>query len=102
MSYYFHNVPGRLRIKTPRIKGNKDGALELQRWVSSMNGIRSAEANPLTGSLVIHFDEKRTCPESITHALSKAGYFDRSKAIDNDQYIYSLASSVLSLVASFI
>ena len=49
MDYYFHNVPGRLRIKTPRIKGDEDAALELQGWVRSMKGIRSAEANPLTG-----------------------------------------------------
>ncbi len=102
MDYYFHNVPGRLRIKTPRIKGDEDAALELQGWVRSMKGIRSAEANPLTGSLIIRFDEKATSLESITQALSKAGYFDRSKAMDNNQYIYSLASSALSLVASFI
>jgi hypothetical protein len=56
----------------------------------------------VSGSLTIYYDSGRICQETILHKITQAGYFDRSKAITNDQYIFSAASSALSFVALFI
>jgi hypothetical protein len=102
MSYYLHNVPGRLRLKTPHIKGDKKKAEEIQNFLSQIPGIQSTSTNTITGSLAIHYNPKIVFPKSITDKLNQAGYFDSTKAINNDQYIFSAASSVLSFVALFV
>jgi hypothetical protein len=102
VSYYWHHVPGRLRIKTPFVKGKEDGAFRIQRILKHIPGIRSISSNPITGSVVIRYDEQTACPKNIADHLAFAGYFDRSKAITNDQYIHAAASSALSLLSRFI
>jgi hypothetical protein len=102
MGYYMHQVPGRLRVKTPFIKGSEERATEVQAFVKQFGGIESISANTVTGSITIYYNSAEIGPETITHALSRAGYFDRSKAITNDQYVFSAASSALSFVALFI
>ena len=102
MSYYWHHVPGRLRLKTPVIKGSEAEAANIQEFLKPVWGILSTAVNTVTGSLVINYDPQVIDPESITHKLSRAGYFDRTKAITNDQYIFSKASSLLNFVALFV
>lgn len=102
MSYYWHHVPGRLRLKTPIIKGNEEGAANIQTFLKPIKGILSMAVNTVTGSLVIHYDPQVIDPESITHKLSRAGYFDRTKAMTNDQYIFTKASSLLNFMALFV
>ena len=102
MPYYLHQVPGRLRIRTPFIKGSKERASEVEDSLKRLGGIQSILANTVTGSMTIHYDPAEIGPETITHTLSRAGYFDPSKAITNDQYISSAASSALSFAALFI
>ena len=102
MSYYWHHVPGRLRLKTPSIKGNEVGAVNIQVFLKQFGGVLSTAVNTVTGSLVINYDPQVIDSESLTHNLSRAGYFDRTKAITNDQYIFSKASSLLNFVALFV
>ena len=93
MSYYMHHVPGRLRVKTPFIKGKEEQALQVQGLIESLPGVRSASGNTVTGSLVIHYDPRRIEPERIMDCLTREGIFDHSKALTNDQYIHSAASA---------
>ena len=51
-----HDVPGRLRLIVPGIKGNRYGAAALQNQASALNNVTQATANSLTGSLIIHYD----------------------------------------------
>jgi len=102
MAYYLHHVPGRLRVKTPFIKGSEERALEVKNFIQRLGGIESISASTVTGSLTIYYDPGRICQETLIHKITQAGYFDRSKAITNDQYIFSAASSALSFVALFI
>jgi hypothetical protein len=53
MSYYLHDVPGRLRIKTPFIKGNEKLAKHVERFLEQINGIVSITTNPLTGTIIM-------------------------------------------------
>jgi len=92
MSYYLHQVPGRLRVRTPLIKGNEERASEIQTLLRSIYGVQSTSVNTVTGSVVIHYDPRAVGPNTITDFLAEAGFFDQSKAITNDQYIHNAAS----------
>lgn len=98
MSYYIHNVPGRLRLKTPAVKKNKDAADEIKKILSTMNGIATVDINLTTGSILINYNPKAIQNKDIISALQRKGYFDSSKAITNDQYIQRAASKAGNIV----
>lgn len=92
MAYYIHNVPGRLRIKSPKVKGSSRDAVIVKEMLNSVRGINEAEINTVTGSIIITYDNKAVKPALILDTLERAGYFDVSKAATNDEYIHSMAS----------
>lgn len=98
MSYYIHNVPGRLRIKTPLIKKNQSIAEDVQNLLRPLIGISSTSVNLITGSIVINYDHKIITSKEIVNTLNYAGYFDLSKAITNDEYIKTAAASMGQVV----
>ena len=98
MSYYIHNVPGRLRIKSPSIKKNGNVANELKKALSTMNGIATVDINLTTGSLLVNFNPKAVSHEDIINLLQRKGYFDTSKAATNDQYIHSAVAKASNIV----
>ena len=51
-----HATPGRIRLRIPEIKVNPALASVLHKQLSSFQGVHRVEANPLTGSLVVHHD----------------------------------------------
>lgn len=100
MSYYIHDVPGRLRVKSPIIKRNKDAADEVERLVGMVDGVHMVDVNLLTGSLLVNYNPKIAKYHDIVNLLQTNGYFDHSKAITNDQYIHQAASKVSELAIS--
>ena len=56
MNQYVHHVPGRLRIRVPSVKGNIAEANSLEKRIRAQHGIKSVQTNPLTGSVLIHYD----------------------------------------------
>jgi copper chaperone CopZ len=98
MSYYLHDVPGRLRIKTPFIKGNENLAKHVKRFLEQINGITSITTNPLTGSIIMTYDEKKLTSKMLLDTLKTRGIFDSAKAVTNDQYIHSNASKASQIV----
>ena len=95
MSYYFHGVPGRVRIKSPFVKGmNNDDLTGLKGFLHSISGIKSFDINTVTGSIVINYQPKVLAEKEIVTRLRMAGYFDPSKAITNDHYIYNAISGI--------
>jgi cation transport ATPase len=91
MSYYMHNVPGRLRIKSPLLKRKSGAADELKKTLSTMQGIAAVDFNPTTGSLLINYNHRTTSHQDIVRLLERKGYFDSAKATTNDQYINTAA-----------
>ncbi len=89
MTYYIHGVPGRLRVKTPLIRGNEYKAEEVQLLLGVVRGILSVTANILTGSLTITYNPTVVTQREIVDFLKINGYFDESKAVTNDHYIQS-------------
>lgn len=52
-----HLSPGRVRLKVDDLKHDERRAREIEEQLRSVSGIHSAAANPITGSLVLDFDE---------------------------------------------
>ncbi|MGD0230236.1 MAG: HMA2 domain-containing protein [Syntrophorhabdales bacterium] len=102
MGYYMHDLPGRLRIKTPLMKNNRDAACAVEGLLLAMAGVAGVAINPTTGSCLVNYDPKKAKRDDILSVLVRTGYFDPSKAVTNDQYIHEAATKVLSLIAAFI
>lgn len=51
-----HALPGRVRLKLQQLKNNIAYAGPLQRRLLEVPGVTHLEANPKTGSLLIHYD----------------------------------------------
>lgn len=87
MSYYIHDVPGRLRVKTPSVKGNPAMALQVENLLSNRKGVLSVASNQTTGSVVIHYDTSVASKKEILEVLRERGHFDPSRAVTNEQVI---------------
>jgi Heavy metal associated domain 2 len=91
MSYYIHNVPGRLRIKSPLLRRNREVGDELRKTLSTIRGVATVDFNPTTGSLLINYNHKTTQHEDIVGLLERKGYFDRTRATTNEGYLHATA-----------
>jgi copper chaperone CopZ len=98
MSYYIHSIPGRLRVKTPWIKGSQERGLNVEGLLNGCPGVTKTATNPLTGSIVINYDGKTVSERSILDLLENSGYFKADKAQTHDQYIHGAASKAGKLV----
>ncbi|MCX7794143.1 MAG: hypothetical protein N2257_07065 [Thermodesulfovibrionales bacterium] len=98
MNYYIHNIPGRLRIKSPVIKNNRSAADDIRKSLSSLYGIATVEINMITGSLLVNYNHKMIKHTDIIDILERKGYFDSSKAITNDEYIHKAASKAGAVI----
>jgi copper chaperone CopZ len=96
MSDYIHHVPGRMRIKSPFIKRNEAGAKAVLRLLQAMDGIVSAEANPVTGSVIINYDKNGLDPAVVLTALRAHGYIDAAGTVasDGSSAVHRAASKV--------
>ena len=51
-----HAIPGRLRLKVDKVKGDPVFAQKAETTLGQVSGIERVEAKPLTGSVLIYFD----------------------------------------------
>ncbi|MGE3542010.1 MAG: HMA2 domain-containing protein [Candidatus Tectimicrobiota bacterium] len=51
-----HFVPGRIRLKLPRLKGDTVLAQDVQRLLTALPGIQGVEVSTLTGSVLVLYD----------------------------------------------
>ena len=93
-----HNVPGRLRVKSPLLKRNSAACDNLKKALSALQGIAAVDFNLTTGSLLINYNHRTAKPEDIIGLLERKGYFDRSKATTNEAYIHTAAKNTGRLV----
>ncbi len=99
MSYYLHDVPGRLRVKSPLVKNNQKVADEIKKLLALVHGINSVEINLITGSVLINYHPDKRDRKEILNLLTERGYFDRSKATTNDEYFKNAAASSINFVS---
>jgi hypothetical protein len=92
MNCYFHNVPGRLRVKIPTLKGRSGRISAVEDLLSNLHGTEDIRTNPLTGSVVINYDPDLLDSEQIIRLLIEHRYFDESNAITHDQAVQNAAA----------
>jgi hypothetical protein len=73
MAHYIHHLPGRLRIKSHQLKRNATRAASVRELLLNMDGVMGADANTVTGSLLVSYDKDRTCPRELLETLKRAG-----------------------------
>src|SRR5664279_660689 len=98
MSFYMHNTPGRLRIKSPLVKRNENVSYEVRKILGATNGIATVDVNITTGSLLINYNPRVIKHDDIVDLLHLKGYFDKVKAVSHDQYIHNAASKAGSFI----
>jgi cation transport ATPase len=92
MSYYLHEVPGRLRIQIPSLKRNSQSAQEVRDLLEDLSGIESASVNTVTGSVTVHYDPETIRSRAILSLLSREEYIDVTRAIPSHQYVETALS----------
>jgi hypothetical protein len=65
-----HVMPGRVRVKISRLKGNAPLAREIQERLSAVPGIQRVEVNLVTGSLLALYNAAETDPLDALMALA--------------------------------
>jgi len=51
-----HQVPGRIRLKVPKVKENPELIEQIKQMFTMIPGIEEVAVNPVTGSVVLHYD----------------------------------------------
>jgi len=92
MQSYYHCVPGRMRVKIPALKSQPDRGEEVKSSLEGIDGIKAVTFTPLTGSVVVLFDQNRIGPEKISGHLKDVGLFDPSLVISSDEHIQDAVS----------
>ena len=63
-----HRMPGRLRLRFPQLRGEREAVLTLQALLAEVPGVREVEANPRIGSLLILHDcDERQLIQHLEH-----------------------------------
>ena len=70
---YIHHVPGRLRLQTPRLKGNRQAAEAALDKAIAITGILEARVSAVTGSLLITYDKRKLTSGVLWQSLCKSG-----------------------------
>jgi hypothetical protein len=89
---YYHHVPGRLRIKTSKVKGKDSHAEALRTLLGAHNGIRRVDVSTLTGSVVIEYERELLTGEQLLALVTEHGYFDRATARTSEQHVHAQLS----------
>jgi hypothetical protein len=95
MKSYLHQIPGRLRIKTPVLKRAPWMASDVLSLFSHVRGVTSCSVNTVTGSVVVNYRGDMISPQSILRLLDKEGFVDMRNVVSvnvNDNATYSRLS----------
>jgi Heavy metal associated domain 2 len=71
-----HFLPGRLRVKSEKVKHNLPLAREIEHTLTGLHSIWRVEANPLTGSVLVLYDPR--APESLSALMTCAEFLGLS------------------------
>jgi hypothetical protein len=66
-----HALPGRVRLKVAKVKGDQTLARRAEKKLAQVPGIKQVEAKAKTGSLLLHYDLKELCAEASMGILEE-------------------------------
>ena len=64
-----HRTPGRLRVRSPHLKQNPAGAMQLRVKLLEHSGVKSVHLSSPTGSLLVHFDPSGSTPDKLLELM---------------------------------
>jgi Cu2+-exporting ATPase len=67
-----HTVPGRFRLRLPRITQDREYAHKLNWFVESLNFVISVRINPLAGSVIVYYETSATSTDALWQSLLTA------------------------------
>ncbi len=79
MTYYIHDIPGRLRSRAV-LRFNYSAEKKIAALLKALTGVKSVAFNGTTGSCLIYYDRSMTCRDDIVSVLSGNGYFNPPEA----------------------
>jgi hypothetical protein len=90
-----HALPGRVRLKVARVKGNPPLAREAGAKLAKVPGIRQVETQPTTGSLLIRYDTAELFAVTSLEILSAtlAEVFPEIEVVTLAAWLSSLAEN---------
>lgn len=91
-SSYVHNVPGRLRIKSPSLKYMNKQCSATQEMLSLIEGVEEVRANPSIGSITVIYDKDETTGEILLRALEKGKIISRQTIKKKDPLFVDAAT----------
>jgi hypothetical protein len=74
-----------MRVKIPALRSHSDYGEEVKSTLQNMDGVRAVSFSPLTGSLVVCFNQDRISPEQILGFLQNYGLLDTSLVMASDE-----------------
>ena len=51
-----HHIPGRMRVKVPRLKGKAAALDRIKQSIAKLHGVTSVDTNSTTGSVLVNYD----------------------------------------------
>ena len=74
MSHYFHHVPGRIRIRSKRLRSDVAHAQLLVARLNETEGVTDVKLNERNGSITINYDRSEATGIQIIGMLASAGF----------------------------
>ena len=74
MSHYFHHVPGRIRIRSRRLRSDVAHAHSLVERLLETDGVQEVKTNERNGSITIHYDRSEATGIKIIGMLAAEGF----------------------------
>ena len=99
MTYLMHETPGRLRIKIPSLKRNQREGDRLHNLITDIEGINNATVNPITGSIVVTFDDTVIDSKGILAILIEENFLDPKVDIQCEQHVSHVVDNVGNFVS---
>jgi Heavy metal associated domain 2 len=70
---YVHHVPGRLRVRSRCLKGDRVAGLAVCAALRLIEGVTEAVTNPATGSVTVRYEHRRMAVGTIWQVLHREG-----------------------------
>jgi copper chaperone CopZ len=96
---FAHHVPGRLRVRCPRIKRDEREAARVTAVLSELDGVTRVEASVVTGSIVVVYDTDTVPGERILSLMDCGGAPAPRQSQGLDDLVQSAASRSAGRVA---
>lgn len=71
---YIHSTPGRLRVRSARLRGSPGEGAQLRAHLLALAGVHAVEVNDLLGSILIRYDCALVSVADVWSALFRLGH----------------------------